>query len=95
MRTRTSGRIEPYEVVLAGVSDRTGYTVLIENHGFIPSLDDLVLIPQAENNVITQPLVILDALRVTNVIDVFYRKKTVAYQLYCVRDEKLRGALRG
>jgi len=94
MRTRTAGRLEPYELVTAGLSDKTGYTVLIENvYGFIPSIDDLIIVPQAEHDKLTQPLVILECLRVTNVMDVFYQQQTIAYQLYCIRDDKLRGAM--
>jgi hypothetical protein len=96
VRTRLQGRIEPYEVMIPGISDKTGYQILIEaKHGFVPSIDDLVFIPKCDGKVITNPPVILDYLRVTNVSDIFYQSATIAYNVYCVREERLRGVFSG
>lgn len=96
LRTRISGRLEPYELVQAGFADRTGYQILIpDRYGFIPSIDDVIFVPKSDGRKLVYPITFLDFLRVTNVLDVFYEHTTIAYTVYCIRDDRLRGAFLG
>lgn len=40
-----------------------------------------------------RPIQILECLRITNVMDVIHEGAVVAYNVYCMRDDRMRGAL--